>query len=106
MDRACCLFSDLLPSRRSECRFPLPYLGEYHLFSREQHTSIHIHSGLLDISDLGEFVCKAKHWELNQYKLMSYYSNGWYVWMVTGVGGGEWARGEYVGTWVLCNRRR
>ena len=40
---------------------------------------VSVTSGIVTMSELGEFICKGKHWNVHFYKLMSYYSNGWYA---------------------------
>ena len=68
-----------MPSARPECRFPTDVLGDWAYFERERKEKITITSGHIKFSQLGEFVCKSKHWSINYFKVLSYYSNGWYV---------------------------
>ena len=49
------------------------------IFSDRRQERVSIHNGHVTFSSLGEFVCKGKHWNRDQYKMLSYYSNGWYV---------------------------
>ncbi len=69
--------SELAPSRSSECHFPAPYQGDWLLFERERREEVTISAGNIIFSQLGTFICKSKHWEYNQYKLLSVYNNGW-----------------------------
>ena len=70
---------DLLPSPSAECRFPEEFYGDWMIFSDRRKERVSIHNGHVTFSSLGEFVCKGKHWNRDEYKMLSYYSNGWYV---------------------------
>ena len=71
--------TDLLPSTSPECRFSSDVLGEWLLAEVDGLQKLTVTSGTVTASRLGEFICKGKHWNVHYYKLMSYYSNGWYA---------------------------
>lgn len=71
------LSPDLLPSTRPECRFPDDFQDVWYLWEKDRHETIRIHGGRISFTTLGEFICKAKHYEKEDYKLLSYYNNGW-----------------------------
>ena len=71
------LFPELAPSRSAECHFPPAYQGEWLLFERDRREEVTISGGHIVFSHLGTFICKSKHWEHNQYKLLSVYQDGW-----------------------------
>jgi len=70
---------DLLPTTSPECSFSSDVLGEWLLAEVDGLQKVTVTTGMVTLSQLGEFVCKGKHWNINYYKLMSYYSNGWYA---------------------------
>jgi len=70
---------DLLPTTSPECRFSSDVLGEWLLAEVDELQKVTVTSGMVSMSRLGEFICKGKHWNVHYYKLMSYYSNGWYA---------------------------
>jgi len=70
---------DLLPSTSPECRFSGDVLGEWLLAEVDGLQKVTVTTGMVTMSQLGEFICKGKHWNVHYYKLMSYYSNGWYA---------------------------
>src|SRR6218665_3025334 len=72
----CCL--DLLPSSRSECRFPVDLHGDWLFFESDRKERVTISADNISFSLLGQFICKSKHWNINYYKLFSVYTNGWY----------------------------
>ncbi|KAK2175588.1 hypothetical protein NP493_724g01016 [Ridgeia piscesae] len=71
-----CGLCNLLPSPGAECRFPEEFYGDWMIFSDRRQERVSIHKGHVMFSSLGEFVCKGKHWNRDQYKMLSYYSNG------------------------------
>lgn len=76
LDRVgCCL--DLLPSSRSECRFPVDLHGDWLFFETDRKERVTISADNISFSLLGQFICKSKHWSINYYKLFSVYTNGW-----------------------------
>ena len=70
-------FTELLPSTRPECRFPDEFRRDWYLWEKDRQETVRIQGGRISFTTLGEFICKAKHWSLNDYKLLSYYTNGW-----------------------------
>ena len=69
--------SDFLPTNRAECRFPARFRGDWMLFETDRKERVSINEGRISFSRLGEFICKGKHWYKSNYKMLSYYSNGW-----------------------------
>ena len=63
----------------TECVFPSNYAGDWLLYERSRIEDVKIESGQITFSKLGRFVCKSRHHEKNVYKLLSAYTNGWYV---------------------------
>jgi len=52
-------------------------VGEWLLAEVDGLQKMVVTTGLVSMSHLGEFICKGKHWNVNYYKLLSYYNNGW-----------------------------
>jgi len=73
------VYTDLLPSTSPECRFSREVLGEWLLAEVDGLQKVTVTTGMVTMSQLGEFICKGKHWNFDYYKLLSYYSNGWYA---------------------------
>src|ERR1700733_15765102 len=68
---------DLLPTAKPECHFSSDVIGEWVFFETDRKEKATITSGHVKLEALGEYVCKSKHWNINYYKVLSYYSNGW-----------------------------
>lgn len=73
------LLTEFVPTTQTECIFPKAYGGNWLLFEDNWKERVNIASGFITFSSLGEFICKSKHWEELNYKLLSHYTNGWYV---------------------------
>jgi hypothetical protein len=71
------LLADFVPTTRPECVFPEAYQGDWLLFEDKMRDEVNIFAGYATFASLGEFICKAKHWEALHYKLFSHYTNGW-----------------------------
>ena len=66
----------MAPSTRQECVFPLSYQGQWILFDRNRREKITVTPGEIYFSHLGNFICKATHWQQNVFKLLSVPNNG------------------------------
>jgi len=77
------MHADLLPTTLPECRFTSDVVGEWLLAEVDGLEKMVVTTGMVSWSRLGEFVCKGKHWNVNYYKLLSYYNNGWYACVLT-----------------------
>jgi len=78
--------TDLVPSVRPECYFPVDHRGRWLLFDSDRHEEVVVDPGHVTVdqghvtfSRLGSFICKSKHWRKDQYKTLSVYANGWSV---------------------------
>ncbi|KAK2155171.1 hypothetical protein LSH36_247g03141, partial [Paralvinella palmiformis] len=60
-----CGLCELVPSDRPECEFPLAYRGQWLSFERDRRDHVTVSSGRIRFSRMGNFTCKAKHWERN-----------------------------------------
>jgi len=69
--------SDFLPTFREECHFSDDIQGEWVWYERDRKENIQVSGGFIGFSRIGGFICKGKHWDGSDYKLFSYYKNGW-----------------------------
>ena len=66
-----------VPTKDPECDFPADIQGEWYLFNDYEMQFIEIFKGYTNLEGLGNFTCKSKHWNLDQYKTLSVFENGW-----------------------------
>ena len=68
----------LVDTIKPECDFPLHFQGNWMLYEKHRKSTVSISDGRVVFSDRGSFICKAKHWEDDDYKFLSHFTNGWW----------------------------
>ena len=64
----------------SECMFPPDVSGSWVYFETPNRTEhVTVIRGDVMFTSLGKFMCKARHWDRDWYKMVSYYNNGWWA---------------------------